>query len=181
MKILVTGGLGFIGSAVVRRLIDHTEHEVVNLDAITYAATKASVAVVADDPRYSFVQADIRDTKALAEIFDVHNPEAVLHLAAESHVDRSIDGPRDFLETNIMGTFNLLEAARNSGVSRFHHVSTDEVFGSLSMDDPSFTETTPYDPKSPYSASKAASDHLCLLYTSPSPRDATLSRMPSSA
>lgn len=160
MKILVTGGLGFIGSAVVRRLITQTSHEVVNLDAITYAATKSSVAMVADDPRYAFVHADIRDSAALAEIFNTHKPGAVLHLAAESHVDRSIDGPRDFLETNIMGTFNLLEAARNAGVSRFHHVSTDEVFGSLSLDDPSFTETTRYDPKSPYSASKAASDHL---------------------
>ena len=160
MKILVTGGLGFIGSAVVRRLINETDHAVVNLDAVTYAATHSSVARVADEPRYSFVKADIRDRAALDAIFSEHKPDAVLHLAAESHVDRSIDGPKDFLDTNIMGTFNLLEAARHADVGRFHHVSTDEVFGSLLLDDPSFTETTRYDPKSPYSASKAASDHL---------------------
>ena len=160
MKILVTGGLGFIGSAVVRRLISQTDHEVINLDAMTYAATETSVAAVADDPRYTFVHADIRDSAAISKIFADHKPDAVLHLAAESHVDRSIDGPRDFLETNIMGTFNLLEAARNTEVQRFHHVSTDEVFGSLQLDDASFTETTRYDPKSPYSASKASSDHL---------------------
>lgn len=160
MKILVTGGLGFIGSAVIRKLIDSTDHTVVNLDAETYAATHSSVQTVADDPRYSFVSADIRDSKLVEDIFAAHRPDAVLHLAAESHVDRSIDGPKDFLETNILGTFNLLEAARKVGVARFHHVSTDEVFGSLSLDDPSFTETTRYDPKSPYSASKASSDHL---------------------
>lgn len=160
MKILVTGGLGFIGSAVIRKLIDSTDHTVVNLDAETYAATHSSVQTVAADPRYSFVSADIRDSKLVEDIFAAHRPDAVLHLAAESHVDRSIDGPKDFLETNILGTFNLLEAARKVGVARFHHVSTDEVFGSLSLDDPSFTETTRYDPKSPYSASKASSDHL---------------------
>lgn len=160
MKILVTGGLGFIGSAVIRRLIEHTDHSVVNLDAETYAASHASVSPVAEDSRYSFVSADIRDAEAVEDVFAMHKPDAVLHLAAESHVDRSIDGPKDFLETNILGTFNLLEAARRSEVQRFHHVSTDEVFGSLSLEDPSFTETTRYDPKSPYSASKASSDHL---------------------
>ena len=160
MKILVTGGLGFIGSAVVRRLLGHSSHEVINLDAMTYAASPKTVASVANDARYTFVKADIRDSGALNDVFDQQNPDAVLHLAAESHVDRSIDGPRDFLETNVLGTFNLLEASRNAGVKRFHHVSTDEVFGSLALDDPSFTETTAYDPKSPYSASKASSDHL---------------------
>jgi len=167
MKLLVTGGAGFIGSAVVRRAIADG-HSVVNLDALTYAACLDNVARVADSPNYAFVQADIRDRAALDRAFAEHKPDAVMHLAAESHVDRSIDGPGDFIETNITGTYNMLEAARAYWVGqgrpeafRFHHISTDEVFGSLPSD-PSvkFTEDTPYDPRSPYSASKASSDHL---------------------
>ena len=165
MKLLVTGGAGFIGSAVVRLAVARG-HEVVNLDAMTYAANKANVASVSHSNLYSFEQADIRDRAALDRIFATHAPDAVMHLAAESHVDRSIDGPSDFIETNITGTFNLLEAARTHWTRagkpagfRFHHISTDEVFGSLGPEG-QFTETTPYDPRSPYSASKAASDHL---------------------
>ena len=167
MKILVTGGAGFIGSAVVRLAIARG-HEVVNLDALTYAACLDNVASVADAPGYAFEKADIRDRAALDRIFATHRPDAVMHLAAESHVDRSIDGPGDFIATNITGTYNMLEAARKYWLDadrfagfRFHHISTDEVFGSL-PDDPSvqFTEDTPYDPRSPYSASKASSDHL---------------------
>ncbi|EAR52127.1 dTDP-glucose 4,6-dehydratase [Oceanicola granulosus HTCC2516] len=167
MKILVTGGAGFIGSAVVRLSVSRG-HQVVNLDALTYAACLASLASVADSPLYAFEQADIRDRAALDQVFAKHAPDAVMHLAAESHVDRSIDGPGDFVETNITGTYNMLEAARAWWVQagrpegfRFHHVSTDEVFGSLPADpEMKFTEETPYDPRSPYSASKAASDHL---------------------
>ena len=167
MKILVTGGAGFIGSAVVRLAVARGHH-VVNIDALTYAACLENVASVAKSPLYSFEQADIRDTALLGCIFADHLPDVVMHLAAESHVDRSIDGPADFIDTNIVGTFNMLEAARTYWVGkgkpegfRFHHVSTDEVFGSLPAD-PSvqFTEATAYDPRSPYSASKAASDHL---------------------
>ncbi|MDF0598817.1 dTDP-glucose 4,6-dehydratase [Psychromarinibacter halotolerans] len=167
MKLLVTGGAGFIGSAVVRLAIARG-HEVVNVDALTYAACLDNVADAAKAPGYAFEQVDIRDRAALDRVFAAHKPDAVMHLAAESHVDRSIDGPSDFIETNITGTFNMLEAARayweGAGKPedfRFHHISTDEVFGSLPAD-PSvqFTETTPYDPRSPYSASKAASDHL---------------------
>jgi len=165
MKILVTGGAGFIGSAVVRQAIAQG-HSVVNLDALTYAACLDNVATVADHPDYAFEHADIRDAEALARIFDTHQPDAVMHLAAESHVDRSIDGPGTFIETNITGTYTLLQAARTYWSAqgkpdnfRFHHVSTDEVFGSLGATG-LFTETTPYAPNSPYSASKAASDHL---------------------
>ena len=165
MKLLVTGGAGFIGSAVVRLAVSRG-HEVVNLDAMTYAANEANVAPVAQSNLYSFEKADIRDRAALDRIFATHSPDAVMHLAAESHVDRSIDGPSDFIETNITGTFNLLEAARAHWTRagkpagfRFHHISTDEVFGSLGPEG-QFTETTAYDPRSPYSASKAASDHL---------------------
>jgi dTDP-glucose 4,6-dehydratase len=167
MKLLVTGGAGVIGSAVVRQAI-RDGHQVVNLDALTYAACLDNVASVAGDPNYVFVQADIRDRAALDAVFAEHKPDAVMHLAAESHVDRSIDGPGDFIETNITGTYNMLEAARSYWVQagkpetfRFHHISTDEVYGSL-PNDPSvmFTEDTPYDPRSPYSASKASSDHL---------------------
>jgi dTDP-glucose 4,6-dehydratase len=167
MKLLVTGGAGFIGSAVVRLAVARG-HSVVNLDALTYAACLDNVASVADSPLYAFEQVDIRNRAELDRVFATHSPDAVMHLAAESHVDRSIDGPGDFIETNITGTFNMLEAARKFWLSagqpegfRFHHISTDEVFGSL-PDDASvkFTETTPYDPRSPYSASKAASDHL---------------------
>lgn len=160
MKILVTGGRGFIGSAVVRHLIAETDHRVVNLDKLTYASTAGCVRQVEDDPRYRFVQGDICDADLLAAVFDEHSPDAVMHLAAESHVDRSIDGPGDFIMTNLVGTFRLLEAARAAGVDRFHHISTDEVFGSLGPHDAAFTETTAYDPRSPYSASKAGSDHL---------------------
>lgn len=167
MKILITGGAGFIGSAVVRQAVA-AGHEVVNLDALTYAACEANVASVADSAGYAFEQADIRDRAALDTVFAKHTPDAVMHLAAESHVDRSIDGPADFVETNITGTFNMLEAARKYWLDagkpasfRFHHISTDEVYGSL-PNDPTvlFTEDTGYDPRSPYSASKAASDHL---------------------
>lgn len=160
MKILVTGGLGFIGSAVVRHLINDTGHDVVNVDKMTYAATTTSVASVADDSRYAFERADICDADEIRRAFDAHQPDAVMHLAAESHVDRSIDGPAAFIETNLVGTFTMLEAARQAGVARFLHISTDEVFGSLGLDDAAFTETTAYDPRSPYSASKAGSDHL---------------------
>ncbi|WP_300064237.1 dTDP-glucose 4,6-dehydratase [uncultured Roseobacter sp.] len=165
MKLLITGGAGFIGSAVVRRAIADG-HAVVNLDALTYAACLDNVASVADHPAYTFVKADIRDRAALDGVFAEHAPEAVMHLAAESHVDRSIDGPGAFIETNVTGTYTLLEAARQFWTAqgrperfRFHHISTDEVFGSLGATG-QFTETTPYDPRSPYSASKAASDHL---------------------
>ncbi len=165
MKLLVTGGAGFIGSAVVRLAVARG-HEVVNLDAMTYAANAANVAGAATSNLYSFEKADIRDRAALDRIFALHRPDAVMHLAAESHVDRSIDGPADFIETNITGTFNMLEAARTFWQAqgkpasfRFHHISTDEVFGSLGAEG-QFTESTPYDPRSPYSASKAASDHL---------------------
>ena len=167
MKILVTGGAGFIGSAVVRLAIARG-HAIVNVDALTYAACLDNVASVSESFQYSFEHADIRDRNALDTIFEKHQPDAVMHLAAESHVDRSIDGPVDFIETNVNGTFNMLEAARTYWQAhgkpetfRFHHISTDEVFGSLSGD-PSiqFTEETPYDPRSPYSASKASSDHL---------------------
>ncbi len=169
MKLLVTGGAGFIGSAVVRLAVARG-HEVVNLDAMTYAANAANVASVAGSNLYSFEQADIRDRAALDRILALHRPDAVMHLAAESHVDRSIDGPADFIQTNITGTFNLLEAARSywtargkPGGFRFHHISTDEVFGSLGPEG-QFTEETPYDPRSPYSASKAASDHLARAW-----------------
>lgn len=164
MKILVTGGRGFIGSAVVRHLVRKTDHTVVGLDKLTYASTAGSVAEVADSDRYEFVQADICDGDQLKSVFGTHLPDAVMHLAAESHVDRSIDGPDAFVRTNVLGTFALLEAARFAGISRFHHVSTDEVYGSLGMGDPAFTESTAYDPRSPYSASKAASDHLARAW-----------------
>ncbi|MEK6204213.1 MAG: dTDP-glucose 4,6-dehydratase [Amylibacter sp.] len=165
MKLLITGGAGFIGSAVVRQAID-AGHHVVNLDALTYAACLENVTSVSESPRYNFEPADIRDADTLARIFAAHRPDVVMHLAAESHVDRSIDGPGAFIETNITGTYNMLEAARtywNKGGKsqgfRFHHISTDEVYGSLGKTG-LFTEDTPYAPNSPYSASKAASDHL---------------------
>ncbi len=162
MKLLVTGGAGFIGSAVVRQAIADG-HEVVNLDCLTYAANLPNVASVEDSPNYAFEQVNICDRPELDRVFAEHQPDIVMHLAAESHVDRSIDGPADFIETNIVGTYTLLEAARSYWAGtrdfRFHHISTDEVFGTLG-EDGLFTETTPYDPNSPYSASKASSDHL---------------------
>ena len=169
MKVLVTGGAGFIGSAVVRKLIDHTGHQIVNVDKLTYAGNLDSLPGVVESGRYFHEKVDICDDQLLAGVFRDHKPTCVMHLAAESHVDRSIDGPTDFINTNIMGTFNLLEAARKyfDGLSaaeqkqfRFHHISTDEVYGDLEGTDDLFTEQTPYSPSSPYSASKAASDHL---------------------
>ncbi len=165
MKILVTGGCGFIGSAVVRQAV-RDGHEVINVDCLTYAANLANVASVSNAPGYVFEQVSITDRPAIESVFMRHQPDAVMHLAAESHVDRSIDGPAAFIETNITGTYTLLEAARSHWTDRgrpedfrFHHISTDEVFGSLGATG-AFTEATPYDPRSPYSASKAASDHL---------------------
>ena len=169
MKVLVTGGAGFIGSAVVRHLIEDTEHSVINLDKLTYAGNLESLAKVSDSNRYRFEQVDICDQAAVSAVFAEHSPDVVMHLAAESHVDRSIDGPGDFIQTNIVGTYVLLEAARSylSGVSRekqeafrFHHISTDEVYGDLEGPEDLFREDTPYAPSSPYSASKAGSDHL---------------------
>jgi dTDP-glucose 4,6-dehydratase len=171
MKILVTGGAGFIGSAVVRRAIADG-HEVVNLDALTYSANLENVASVAGSPRYAFERADVADAAAVARIFQTHRPDAVMHLAAESHNDRAIEGPIDFVRTNVLGTAVLLEAARAywNGLSgeakarfRFHHVSTDEVFGALG-EEGAFCEDTPYDPNSPYSASKAGADHLARAW-----------------
>lgn len=165
MKLLVTGGAGFIGSAVVRQAVAQG-HDVVNVDALTYAACLDNVASIADSPHYAFEQADICDWDAMVRILGQHQPDAIMHLAAESHVDRSIDGPGAFVQTNVTGTYTLLEAARRYWADRdrfdhfrFHHISTDEVFGSLGATG-QFTESTPYDPRSPYSASKAASDHL---------------------
>ena len=169
MKILVTGGAGFIGSAVVRHLIQNTSDSVVNLDKLTYAGNLESLRSVADDPRYRFEHVDICDAAELARVFREHQPDAVMHLAAESHVDRSIDGPAAFIQTNIVGTYTLLEAAREywrglpdtaKASFRFHHISTDEVYGDLEGPEDLFLETTPYAPSSPYSASKASSDHL---------------------
>jgi dTDP-glucose 4,6-dehydratase len=169
MRILLTGGCGFIGSAVIRHLIRRTEHSVINVDVMTYAASEDSLEEVRSDPRHLHVNADITDADAIGRIFEEHRPHAVMHLAAESHVDRSIDGPAPFIHTNVVGTLVMLEAARRHWAQldgaardafRFHHISTDEVFGALGEGDPPFTETTPYDPRSPYSASKAASDHL---------------------
>ncbi|HAS8478923.1 TPA: dTDP-glucose 4,6-dehydratase [Vibrio vulnificus] len=169
MKILVTGGAGFIGSAVIRHIINHTQDSVVNLDKLTYAGNLESLSDVAENSRYAFEQVDICDRAELDRVFAQHKPDAVMHLAAESHVDRSIDGPAAFIETNIIGTYNLLEAARAYWLTleenvkahfRFHHISTDEVYGDLEGTDDLFTETTSYAPSSPYSASKASSDHL---------------------
>ncbi|MFZ0692571.1 MAG: dTDP-glucose 4,6-dehydratase [Alphaproteobacteria bacterium] len=172
MKVLVTGGAGFIGSAVIRQFIAETDMAVVNLDKLTYASSSEAVAVAAHDPRYSFEKIDICDMRAVKAAFARHRPDAVLHLAAESHVDRSIDGPGAFIETNVVGTYVMLDAALEhwNGLGdgararfRFHHVSTDEVFGSLGKDG-TFTETTPYQPHSPYSASKASADHLARAW-----------------
>jgi dTDP-glucose 4,6-dehydratase len=169
MKVLVTGGAGFIGSAVCRHLVNDLGLQVVNVDKLTYAASAASTIMLTSSNRYRFYQQDICDRPNLEKIMVDEAIDMIMHLAAESHVDRSIDGPGEFIQTNIIGTFALLQAARNyytglgaekRGLFRFHHVSTDEVFGELEMEDHPFTETTPYAPKSPYSASKAASDHL---------------------
>ncbi len=169
MKFLVTGGAGFIGSAVIRHLINDTQHSVVNVDKLTYAGNLGSLISISGSDRYAFEQVDICDAEAVKRVYEAHQPDIVMHLAAESHVDRSIDGPGDFIQTNIVGTYTLLEQARSywTGLDeakkaefRFHHISTDEVYGDLEGTDDLFTETTPYAPSSPYSASKASSDHL---------------------
>ena len=169
MKILVTGGAGFIGSAVVRHLLQNTPHQVVNLDKLTYAGNLQSLPGASEHPAYRFEQVDICDAEGVARVLAEHRPDAVMHLAAESHVDRSIDGPAAFIQTNIIGTYSLLEACRQYWLGlceearsrfRFHHISTDEVYGDLEGTTELFTEQTPYSPSSPYSASKASSDHL---------------------
>lgn len=174
MNFLITGGAGFIGSAVVRHIIDNTEDSLVNVDKLTYAGNLESLLSVSDSNRYHFEQVDICNGAELDEIFQRHQPDIVMHLAAESHVDRSIDGPADFIQTNIVGTYTLLESARNywkslskekNALFRFHHVSTDEVYGDLDGPEDMFTEATPYDPSSPYSASKASSDHLVRAWS----------------
>jgi len=169
MKLLLTGGCGFIGSAVVRHLMRETDHTIINVDKLTYAASQEALEEARNHRRHLLIEADITDGAAIREVLATHQPDAVMHLAAESHVDRSIDGPADFIQTNVVGTFILLEEARQyhaqlpparRAAFRFHHISTDEVFGALGPDDAPFDETTRYDPRSPYSASKAASDHL---------------------
>ena len=169
MRILVTGGAGFIGSNLIRFLVFKTDHTILNVDKLTYAGNPGSLIDIEPNPRYQFSCIDIVDMNATRTAMREFRPDAILHLAAESHVDRSIDGPGEFIQTNVVGTFNLLQAALGywknlpddrKASFRFHHVSTDEVYGSLGPDDPAFSETTPYDPHSPYAASKAASDHL---------------------
>jgi dTDP-glucose 4,6-dehydratase len=173
MKILLTGGCGFIGSAVIRRAIAATGHDIINVDKMTYAASEDALEIALNHSRHTLIKADITDQAAMRAVFAQHQPDAVMHLAAESHVDRSIDGPAAFVHTNVTGTFILLDAAREyyatlsserKATFRFHHISTDEVFGALEDGDPPFNEHTPYDPRSPYSASKAASDHLARAW-----------------
>ncbi len=168
-KLLITGGAGFIGSRLITYLLDQTQWSIVNLDKLSYAGAANTVARFADSPRHHFIRADICDHTALAAVFDLHRPWGILHLAAESHVDRSIDGPEVFVKSNVWGTFTLLEASlaywrglegERKSAFRLHHISTDEVYGELGPHDPPFTESHPYAPRSPYSASKAASDHL---------------------
>ena len=173
MKILITGGSGFIGSALIRYIINHTQDSVINVDKLTYAANQSALKEVENNPRYAFEQVDICDLNAIESIFEKYQPDAVMHLAAESHVDRSITGAGDFIQTNIVGTYTLLEVAKNywctldkakKSIFRFHHISTDEVYGDLSFSEPAFTEQSSYHPSSPYSASKAASDHLVYAW-----------------
>lgn len=169
MKIFVTGGAGFIGSAVIRHIINNTNNSVINIDKLTYAGNLESLNSISNNPNYIFAKADICDSETIKQLFEQHQPDAIMHLAAESHVDRSIDGPSEFIQTNIIGTYTLLEAARQywnqlpeekKSSFRFHHISTDEVYGDLESTTDLFTETTSYAPSSPYSASKASSDHL---------------------
>lgn len=173
MNIIITGGAGFIGSNLIRYTINNTEHQVLNIDKLTYAGNLNSLKDIENSSQYQFAQIDICDTEGIQKIFKDFQPDAVMHLAAESHVDRSIDNPGDFIQTNVVGTFNLLHVSRQYFESlestqkeqfRFLHVSTDEVYGSLDFEEPGFSETTPYDPHSPYSASKAASDHLARAW-----------------
>ena len=173
MKLLITGGSGFIGSALIRYIINQTLDSIINIDKLTYAANQSVLREIEDSPRYAFEKVDICDLKALESIFEKYQPDAVMHLAAESHVDRSIAGAGDFIQTNIVGTYTLLEVAKNywytldeakKSIFRFHHISTDEVYGDLSSSEPAFTEQSPYHPSSPYSASKAASDHLVYAW-----------------
>lgn len=175
MNILVTGGAGFIGSNLVRHLLENTQHHVINFDKLTYAGNLESIADVSHSPRYNFVHGDLCRPESIRSTFDQFEIDSVMHLAAESHVDRSIDGPGEFIDTNVVGTFNLLQAALSRFQSlsesdqeafRFLHVSTDEVYGSLGFEDDAFSETTPYDPHSPYSASKSSSDHLARAWKS---------------
>lgn len=173
-KLLITGGAGFIGSAVIRYVIENTQDSVVNVDKLTYAGNLDSLESVENNPRYAFEQVDICNIKELSRVLEQHQPDAIMHLAAESHVDRSIDGSAVFIETNIVGTYTLLEATRiywnnlsaeRKMAFRFHHISTDEVYGDLALQDSLFTETSPYAPSSPYSASKASSDHLVRAWS----------------
>ena len=168
-KFLITGGAGFIGSAVIRQIINNTDHKIINVDKLTYASNLSSLSSINNNPRYFFEKIDICDSNKIKEIFHKYRPDIVIHLAAESHVDRSIEGPGEFIKTNIIGTYTLLEEAREYWLNldkvskeefRFHHVSTDEVYGDLEISENLFTENTPYSPSSPYSASKASSDHL---------------------